>query len=109
MKTKMKTKTICCRLEEEEKEYLKKLCDKTGKNESEILRQIIRSSMENSNKQFETKEHFLLRKELINEINRIGHNINQIVKNNNSHFYTNYEKEKLFALMNEIKRLMRQA
>ena len=41
-------------------------------------------------------------KQLINEINAIGRNINQIVKNNNSSLYSTYDKNQLFALMNKI-------
>ena len=41
-------------------------------------------------------------KQLINEVNHIGVNINQIAKNTNSGFYTEYEKKKLFALIKEL-------
>lgn len=51
-----------------------------------------------------TKEEFLLLKEVVNEINHIGVNINQIVKNVNAHYYNDYEKRKLFALMESLKK-----
>ena len=38
-----------------------------------------------------------LLKELINEINRIGNNINQIVHGNHMDFYTEADKEQLSA------------
>lgn len=41
-------------------------------------------------------------KELINEVNRIGVNINQIVFNNNSGFYSEDDKNRLFAYMRKL-------
>lgn len=43
-----------------------------------------------------------LLKELINEINHIGININQIVKNHNSEFYSEEDKTRLFAYMRKL-------
>ena len=43
-----------------------------------------------------------LLKETINEINHIGININQIVKNNNSTFYQKEDKIKLTAYMQRV-------
>lgn len=43
-----------------------------------------------------------LNRELINEVNRIGVNINQIVKNNNAQFYSLTEKKKLFIMMQQL-------
>ena len=40
--------------------------------------------------------------EIRRQLAAIGNNINQIVKNVNMHYYTDYEKKKLFALMNKI-------
>lgn len=44
---------------------------------------------------------FLLR-ELINEVNHIGTNINQIVHNNNSGIYSENDKERLVAYMRKL-------
>lgn len=41
-------------------------------------------------------------RELTNEINKIGVNINQIVRNNNSHLYSDIDKSALFRYMNQI-------
>ena len=41
-------------------------------------------------------------RELSYEINKIGVNINQIVKNNNSGLYSDDDKEELVNLMNKI-------
>lgn len=45
-------------------------------------------------------------KDLINEVNHIGVNINQIVKNNNADFYRKEEKDRLFAYMKKMNRLL---
>lgn len=39
---------------------------------------------------------------LVNEINYIGHNINQIVKNNNSGLYSDFDKSRLLEYMRVI-------
>ena len=41
-------------------------------------------------------------KELINEVNRIGVNINEIVHNNNSELYRVADKERLVAYMRRL-------
>lgn len=51
----------------------------------------------------------ILLKELINEVNHIGVNINQIVKNYNSGFYSDTEKNSLFAYMQKLNRLLSEA
>lgn len=103
MSTTIKSIRISVRLTNEEYTFLQELVKRTGKSKSEVIRQVLHSAM-NDKTMFETKEHFILNKQLINEVNHIGNNINQIAKNNNSHYYTPYEKEKLFALMNELKK-----
>lgn len=45
---------------------------------------------------------------LRNEIDKIGGNINQIVKNNNSHMYSENDKINLVKDMEEIKILLKQ-
>ena len=49
-----------------------------------------------------------LLKELINEINRIGNNINQIVHGNHMDFYTEADKEQLSAYMRRLNLSMRE-
>lgn len=41
-------------------------------------------------------------KDLINEINHIGININQIVKSHNAELYSNEDKTRLFAYMRKL-------
>ena len=49
-----------------------------------------------------------LLKELINEINRIGNNVNQIVHGNHMDFYTEADKEQLSAYMRRLNQSMRE-
>lgn len=44
----------------------------------------------------------ILLRELINEVNHIGTNINQIVHNNNSGLYSDTDKEQLVAYMRKL-------
>lgn len=62
----------------------------------------IRIQLNNTNVKLLSAENIYDRKGLINEINHIGVNINQIVKNHNSHMYSDYEKKKLFAMMKKV-------
>lgn len=101
-----KTVRLNFRVTEDESVYIQNLAKDSGKSISEVIRQLIRSSMENKSTTFEPKEHFLLNKQLIYEINRIGNNINQIAKNNNAHYYTPNEKKLLMEMMAEIERLL---
>lgn len=43
-----------------------------------------------------------LLKDLISEVNYIGHNINQIVKSYHEHFYRKEDKTRLFAYMRKL-------
>ena len=47
-------------------------------------------------------------KQLVNEVNHIGVNINQIVHNNNSMLYSKTDKEVLTAYMISVNRLLRE-
>ena len=46
--------------------------------------------------------------DLINEVNRIGVNINQITRNNNSGFYSAGDKARLIAYMRKLNREVRE-
>ena len=65
-------------------------------SESEFLRFMI------SQKPTDYPEIRILLKELINEVNHIGTNINQIVHNNNSGLYSGTDKEKLGEDMRKL-------
>ena len=81
------------RITAEQQKHLEMQCEKYGINSSEYLRRLIETDRGNK-EQYSSQEDFLDRKQLIYEINRIGNNINQIVKNVNMHYYTEYEKKK---------------
>lgn len=71
-------------------------------NESEYIRYLILNQSENP----KSKELELEVMRLRNEINKIGVNINQIVKNSNSHIYREDDKIKLIHQMDIIKDLL---
>lgn len=50
-----------------------------------------------------------LLKDLINEVNRIGININQLVYNHNSGFYNELDRERLFAYMKKLNVTVKEA
>ena len=90
-----------------------KLTDETAKllaerskaenmNESEYIRYLLLNQSENSR----SRELELETMRLRNEINKIGGNINQIVKNNNSHIYREDDKIELMKKMQMIKELL---
>ena len=95
------------RLTEKEYGHVDTQCVKYGIKRSEYIRRLIEQDMGRVNlSEMKTQEAFLQKKELIYEINRIGNNVNQIAKNVNSGRYTEYEKKKLFAMMDKINKLL---
>ncbi len=92
-----------------------KLTEKTAKllaehskaenmNESEYIRYLLLDQSEHPRSRELELEVMRLR----NEINKIGLNVNQIVKNNNSHMYSENDKINLVKDMEEIKILLKQ-
>lgn len=90
-----------------------KLTDETAKllaerskaenmNESEYIRYLLLNQSENPR----SKELELEVMRLRNEINKIGLNVNQIVKNNNSDLYRESDKIKLILEMEKIENLL---
>lgn len=71
-------------------------------NESEYIRYLLLNQSEHPRSRELELEIMRLR----NEINKIGLNINQIVKNNNSHLYREDDKIKLFLQMTMIRDLI---
>ena len=80
----------------------KKACD-NRMNEAEYIRLLI------SQKPNDYPEVRKLLKELINEINRIGININQIVFNSNAQLYSKKDKEQLVAYMKKLNQSVSEA
>ena len=72
-------------------------------NESEYIRYLILNQSEHPRSRELEVEIMRLR----NEINKIGVNINQIVKNNNSHMYRDSDKIELQMQMDKIKDLLK--
>ena len=75
----------------------------SGMNEAEYIRLLI------SQKPNDYPEVRKLLKELINEINRIGININQIVFNSNAQLYSKKDKEQLVAYMKKLNQSVSEA
>lgn len=80
---------------EEAKMLAKKACD-NGMNEAEYIRLLI------SQKPNDYPKVRKILKELINEVNRIGININQIVFNSNAGLYSKEDKTQLKAYMRKL-------
>ena len=73
-------------------------------NESEYIRYLLLNQSEHPRSRELELEVMRLR----NEINKIGGNINQIVKNNNSHLYRESDKINLIKYMEEINGLVKE-
>ena len=91
------------RLTPEENKILSQKAEAAGMNSSSYLRYMIKQ------KPSDYPEVRDLLKELINEVNHIGVNINQIVKDYNSNFFTESEKSRLFAYMQKLNRKVDEA
>jgi hypothetical protein len=92
------------KLTEETAKLLAERSKAENMNESEYIRYLLLNQSEHPR----SKELELEIMRLRNEINKIGGNINQIVKNNNSHMYSENDKINLVKDMEEIKILLKQ-
>lgn len=81
------------RLTKEQDEELKRKVEELGMTESEFIRLLI------TEKPKDYPEIRQLLSGLVGEVNRIGVNINEIVRNNNSSLYSDSDKSRLFAYM----------
>lgn len=96
-----KQKIVAFRVSEEEGKQLKEKANACGLTESAYLRFLLRQR---------PKDYPNVREQLkilINEVNHIGININQIVKNHNSHLYSQGDKEQLIAYMKKLNLTMK--
>ena len=91
------------RMTEKEAENLRLEAAKRGMKESEYLRLLL------SQKPMDYKEVRVLLKELINEVNDIGDDVNQITKNNDSRLYREGDRELLTAYMKKLNRMVKEA
>jgi len=91
------------RLMPEQAKDLALKADLAGMCEADYLRFLI------SQKPNDYPEIRVLLKQLINEVNRIGNNINQVVHNNNSELYRREDKEQLIAYMKKLNLALKEA
>jgi len=91
-----KTEKISLRITKEERKRLEREAAQRGMSESAYLRLLL------SQKPDDYPEIRVLLKDLINEVNRIGANINQIVKRNNGGYYSESDKTRLVAYMRKL-------
>ena len=96
MADKVHTVRKTLRLRPEEAKALERRAREAKLSEAEYLRFLL------SQKPNDYPEIRTLLKELINEINHIGININQVVFNNNSALYSARDKELLTAYMRKL-------
>lgn len=90
------------RITQKEAESLKKQAKERNLKESEYLRLLL------SQKPNDYPEIRVLLRQLINEINAVGNNINQITRNYNSKFYRLEDRELLSAYMKKLNLLMKE-
>lgn len=91
------------RLTKQEAERLKQQAQERGMKESEYLRLLL------SQKPNDYPEIRILLRDLINEVNAIGNNINQITRNHNSRLYRIEDREFLCACMKKLNLMVREA
>lgn len=91
-----KNVTISFRVSEGEAKLLRQRAKEHEMNESEYLRMMI------NQRPNDYPKVAALIKQLVNEVNHIGVNINQIVKNYNSSFYSVDDKNRLHAYMRKL-------
>ena len=90
------------KLTEETAKLLAERSKAENMNESEYIRYLILNQSEHPRSRELELEIMRLR----NEINKIGVNINQIVKNSNSHMYSESDKIKLQMQMDIVRNLL---
>ena len=88
--------TFKLRLMKKDREKLFQDAENANLSASEYIRRLI------NNKRPYSREDIGTIKELIHEVNAIGVNINQIAKHFNSDFFSENEKRKLFAYMQQL-------
>lgn len=91
------------RLNRQEADRLKKQAQERGMKESEYIRLLL------SQKPNDYPEIRILLKDLINEVNAVGNNINQITRNYNSKLYRVEDREFLCACMRKLNLAIREA
>lgn len=90
------------RMTEKEAEQLRVNAEQRGLKESAYIRLLL------SQKPNDYPEIRILLKELINEVNAIGNNINQITRNHNSKLYREEDRVLLSAYMKKLNLLVKE-
>lgn len=90
------------RMTEEEARKLKSDAEQRGMKESAYIRLLL------SQKPNDYPEIRILLRNLINEVNAIGNNINQITRNHNSKLYRTEDRELLTAYMKKLNLLVKE-
>ena len=88
------------RLTQEQAAILKEQANMSGMSEADYLRMLL------TQKPTDYPEIREEMRELINEVNRVGVNINEVVHNNNSMLYSEDDKDRLIAYMRKLNELM---
>ena len=91
------------RLTEEQNAELQEKVGELGMTESEFIRLLI------TQRPKDYPEIRQILNGLINEVNRIGVNINEIVHNNNSVLYSDSDKTRLMAYMQKLNEMVNKA
>lgn len=91
------------RLTEEQNAELQEKVRELGMTESEFIRLLI------TQRPKDYPEIRQMLNGLINEVNRIGVNINEIVHNNNSVLYSDSDKTRLMAYMQKLNEMVNKA
>ena len=87
---------LSVRISKQEKGKIRALAKAKGMTESAYVRFML------SQKPSDYPEIIQILKDLINEVNHIGVNVNQIVKGNNSGFYNQGDKDRLYSYMRRL-------
>ena len=87
---------LSVRISKQEKVKIRALAKARGMTESSYVRFML------SQKPSDYPEIIQVLKDLINEVNHIGVNVNQIVKGNNSGFYNQGDKDRLYSYMRRL-------
>lgn len=88
------------RMTKKEAEQLRQAAESRGMKESAYIRLLL------SQKPNDYPEIRILLKQLINEVNAVGNNINQITRNHNSKLYRKEDRELLSAYMKKLNLLV---
>lgn len=91
------------RMTRQEADLLKERAEERGMKESEYIRLLL------SQKPNDYPEIRILLKELVNEVNAVGNNINQITRNHNSKLYREQDRELLKAYMKKLNLIVGEA